>query len=399
MYRARPLASSQSLSGAVGDNPSASSSSSLSRSTRKSASRSSSDRLGRHPSLINNPGYAGRNYEYEWHEPSFFNKPDQGAITPLLGTPPRLRVAGQTPAHSISVPTEFQQPIPAAAEQQATGNGELTKPSGVNCQALNIWQLNVKLEKYVLIEVAAGQRQMVELSAAEIIRRVRIHRYKEFASSKEFGLSESGTIKQAVGELTYRDIRQVFSSGNVNPSIEVRRNCILLCIPPLTGMIFHDRCVFLVNDELETDSQLIKLEEITGTYSHRADIIESYWVNYGIKEAIPQREEPPWLTASEQMHTVKSTPNLEIKKSKSKMLFGEDANLPVIEEMTQRAPSCRTPSHILHTRTGSFALAADPLHSDLSPADLPFPHQVCFLSLGVRHVGNLRLRCPWVHAQ
>eukprot|EP01053_Blabericola_migrator_P002385 Blabericola_migrator_1__2384@NODE_166_length_12211_cov_61_370142_g144_i0_p3_GENE_NODE_166_length_12211_cov_61_370142_g144_i0NODE_166_length_12211_cov_61_370142_g144_i0_p3_ORF_typecomplete_len709_score116_72CorA/PF01544_18/9_4e11Helo_like_N/PF17111_5/0_0034DUF1843/PF08898_10/31DUF1843/PF08898_10/6_8FH2/PF02181_23/0_069DUF5536/PF17688_1/0_29SesA/PF17107_5/0_39_NODE_166_length_12211_cov_61_370142_g144_i0332159 len=294
-------------------------------------------------------------YEYEWHEPSFFNKPsdnkpdDPSPTAPLLGrgraSPP---AESSTPVHSVSVPHPYavsmtQAPaspeVPSLPRESVQTFVQPLAPKatvleregeeGGQHQVLNVWPLNRRLEKYMLIEVAAGQRQMVELTAAEIIRRVRIHRYtgnseikRRPLSSRDAGLDGASKNKpQSVGELTYRDIRQIFSPSTqmVNPSIEVRRNCILLCIPPLTGLIFHDRCVFLVNDELDTDSQLLKLEDITGTYSNRADVIEEYWNSYGQTEPEMLLLPPPT-----NLPTIKSSPNMEIRKSRSKMLFGGD---------------------------------------------------------------------------
>eukprot|EP01057_Protomagalhaensia_wolfi_P001250 Protomagalhaensia_wolfi_Nauph_80__1249@NODE_1737_length_1370_cov_23_848986_g1352_i0_p1_GENE_NODE_1737_length_1370_cov_23_848986_g1352_i0NODE_1737_length_1370_cov_23_848986_g1352_i0_p1_ORF_typecomplete_len439_score70_72CorA/PF01544_18/5_3e12DUF2207/PF09972_9/0_044_NODE_1737_length_1370_cov_23_848986_g1352_i0401356 len=177
-------------------------------------------------------------------------------------------------------------------------------------QALDELQLNVKLEKYVLIEVAAGQRQMVELTAAEIIKRARKHRL-EGTNDSQVGLlaKETDVRGRSVGELTYRDIRQILSpaSALVAPSIEVRKNCILLCIVPITAILFHDRCALLVSEELDMDSVLIKLEEITGVYAAKHDSSQQYWTGFGRRP----RRSPETQSPLQQ-------------KMKSVMLFGDD---------------------------------------------------------------------------
>eukprot|EP00920_Eleutheroschizon_duboscqi_P037955 GHVT01090830.1.p1 GENE.GHVT01090830.1~~GHVT01090830.1.p1 ORF type:complete len:371 (+),score=17.93 GHVT01090830.1:4481-5593(+) len=53
------------------------------------------------------------------------------------------------------------------------------------------------------------------------------------------------------GYLTYRDCRQVFTDTYQVPSVEVRRHCILVCLPPVTSFILHDRVYILKTEELK----------------------------------------------------------------------------------------------------------------------------------------------------
>jgi len=65
------------------------------------------------------------------------------------------------------------------------------------------------------------------------------------------------------GSLTYRDMRQILTDIHQVPSIEVRRHCILLCLPPVTAILLHNRVYILVNDDLKIDSLIRSLVQLS----------------------------------------------------------------------------------------------------------------------------------------
>jgi len=63
--------------------------------------------------------------------------------------------------------------------------------------------------------------------------------------------------------LTYRDMRQVLSDTHQVPSIEYRRHCIVVCLPPVTAILLHNRAYILVNDDIRTDAMIRSLTQIS----------------------------------------------------------------------------------------------------------------------------------------
>lgn len=58
-------------------------------------------------------------------------------------------------------------------------------------------------------------------------------------------------IDTSVGPLKYRDLRQVLTRGNdQQPSIEVRRGCIVFCLPPVTAIILRECLFWFTNDDV-----------------------------------------------------------------------------------------------------------------------------------------------------
>lgn len=63
-------------------------------------------------------------------------------------------------------------------------------------------------------------------------------------------------------KLSYRDVRQVFTQGSPVPSIEVRHGCIMVCLPPLSCLLLHDRVLFLVVEDMDLDPLLLKIRDL-----------------------------------------------------------------------------------------------------------------------------------------
>lgn len=171
-------------------------------------------------------------YRYEWHEPSFFDA-KKGTF-----------VDEQNWAGDLASP----------------GMGHWTVPIGKILET----------EKILMMEVFDGKYQRIEVNPAQVMARIREHHYG--VKSPKF------KPKSVIGDVTFRDVRQILTDGRPSPSIEVRKNCILVCLPPVIAIILHDRALFVVTDELDTDSLLLRLEDITGTYAKRITETKQYLI-------------------------------------------------------------------------------------------------------------------------
>eukprot|EP00922_Rhytidocystis_sp_ex-Travisia-forbesii_P035857 GHVS01053223.1.p1 GENE.GHVS01053223.1~~GHVS01053223.1.p1 ORF type:complete len:692 (+),score=129.73 GHVS01053223.1:96-2171(+) len=102
---------------------------------------------------------------------------------------------------------------------------------------------------YVVIEVFEGCHRIHEWQCGDLLKAVH----------KEQHVTASNT-----GILTYRDCRQVFSDvARPIPSIEIRRGCVVVCLPPVMGFVLHDKVYLLFVEELRGDSLIQQLVELT----------------------------------------------------------------------------------------------------------------------------------------
>uniref|UniRef100_A0A0K6S9Y8 Magnesium transporter n=1 Tax=Chromera velia CCMP2878 TaxID=1169474 RepID=A0A0K6S9Y8_9ALVE len=173
-----------------------------------------------------------------------------------------------------------QTPVSRSRLPSSPGQGAIPDPNPVAFAASQ----NRAVRKHVLIEIAHGGHILHEWQVGDIVRYVQslqpetraVSSWRAHAQSpSQSGGGRKGTGRGAVsvstsyfaqagsGRLTYRDIRQVCSDGNQQPSIEVRRHCIVLCLQPVTALIFFDRVLILVHEELGLDELITQLAPLT----------------------------------------------------------------------------------------------------------------------------------------
>lgn len=105
--------------------------------------------------------------------------------------------------------------------------------------------------KFVVFEVAAGTCIRREMRTTELLRAVHAQSHPHLPQSMHIGAcsgySPSRRSEDCIGStLKLRDLRQVVSiHGSQRPSIEVRRNCILVNIPTVRCIILHKRVLFI----------------------------------------------------------------------------------------------------------------------------------------------------------
>eukprot|EP01070_Trichotokara_eunicae_P000800 Trichotokara_eunicae@DN1233_c0_g1_i9.p1 len=116
-----------------------------------------------------------------------------------------------------------------------------------------------KIRKYVTIDISADGHYLHQMSCADVIQEV---------DRAAFGAE--GASDQKGPSLAYRDIRQIFSEANRTGSIEVRTKCILVCLPPLTGIIMYHRVILLVVEDLNLDNLIHTLHRLVINYSDQA---------------------------------------------------------------------------------------------------------------------------------
>ncbi|KAH7649049.1 family mitochondrial membrane with 2 transmembrane domains at C-terminus [Cryptosporidium bovis] len=109
-----------------------------------------------------------------------------------------------------------------------------------NLQSPNIRRLNwverylQKQRKIPVVCIKDGMITQNYMQTAELLRKVHMHNVKQILEEK------------ATGALTLRDLRQVVSlHGFERPSIEIRRNCILVNMPGVRCLILHDKVYYL----------------------------------------------------------------------------------------------------------------------------------------------------------
>ncbi|KAK6589338.1 family mitochondrial membrane with 2 transmembrane domains at C-terminus [Cryptosporidium xiaoi] len=109
-----------------------------------------------------------------------------------------------------------------------------------NLHSPNIIRLNwverylQKQKKIPVVCIKDGMITQNYMQTAELLRKVHMHNVKQVLEEK------------ATGALTLRDLRQVVGlHGFERPSIEIRRNCILVNMPGVRCLILHDKVYYL----------------------------------------------------------------------------------------------------------------------------------------------------------
>ncbi|CEL95897.1 unnamed protein product [Vitrella brassicaformis CCMP3155] len=88
--------------------------------------------------------------------------------------------------------------------------------------------------RHTVLEIKHGGLTEKELTTAELLRIVHQHNKYHVVEDK------------APGALKYRDIRQILSDvSGTQPSFEVRRNCLLINLPPIRAIILHDTVLII----------------------------------------------------------------------------------------------------------------------------------------------------------
>ncbi|OII77776.1 hypothetical protein cand_014150 [Cryptosporidium andersoni] len=112
-----------------------------------------------------------------------------------------------------------------------------------------------KQRKITVICIKDGKCSQHYMNTAELLRKVHLHNEKQLLEEK------------AAGALTLRDLRQVIGHGNERPSIEIRRNCILVNMPGVRCIILHDKVYYLplntvifpVDDEFKSSDEGLQI--------------------------------------------------------------------------------------------------------------------------------------------
>ncbi|OII74320.1 uncharacterized protein cubi_01164 [Cryptosporidium ubiquitum] len=91
-----------------------------------------------------------------------------------------------------------------------------------------------KQRKILVVCIKDGKISQKYMQTAELLRKVHMHNEKQVLEER------------AAGALTLRDLRQVVGlHGFERPSIEIRRNCILVNMPGVRCLILHDKIYYL----------------------------------------------------------------------------------------------------------------------------------------------------------
>eukprot|EP00923_Selenidium_pygospionis_P045796 GHVN01079064.1.p1 GENE.GHVN01079064.1~~GHVN01079064.1.p1 ORF type:complete len:940 (+),score=192.74 GHVN01079064.1:62-2881(+) len=123
-------------------------------------------------------------------------------------------------------------PIPAPGGGETGGSGGAWRRWLIGRQGSG-WS---RQRKFTVLEIKGGSFKRYELQTPELLRMVHYH-------NKNNRLEDTAT-----GSLKLRDLRQVCShtsSAGHRPSIEPRRNCILINLPPVRCLILHDRVLMI----------------------------------------------------------------------------------------------------------------------------------------------------------
>eukprot|EP00922_Rhytidocystis_sp_ex-Travisia-forbesii_P035858 GHVS01053224.1.p1 GENE.GHVS01053224.1~~GHVS01053224.1.p1 ORF type:complete len:631 (+),score=100.73 GHVS01053224.1:157-2049(+) len=139
-----------------------------------------------------------------------------------------------------------------AAVPRSLLNHALPKRSGWGVQTFRAHQ-----RSFVVIEVFHGRHRIHEWQCGDLLKA--IHKDVQVSAAANSGL------------LTYRDCRQVFSDiARPIPSIEIRRHCVVVCLPPVMGFVLHNKVYLLFIEELRGDSLIQHLVELTKVHSTAA---------------------------------------------------------------------------------------------------------------------------------
>eukprot|EP00922_Rhytidocystis_sp_ex-Travisia-forbesii_P018243 GHVS01027131.1.p1 GENE.GHVS01027131.1~~GHVS01027131.1.p1 ORF type:complete len:609 (+),score=130.98 GHVS01027131.1:235-2061(+) len=92
-----------------------------------------------------------------------------------------------------------------------------------------------KYRKFTVYEISRGRSRQLEMQTPELLRSVHYHNKQDILEDT------------AVGALKLRDLRQVVSPLGIDrPSIEARRNCILVNLLSLRCIILHNRVLLIL---------------------------------------------------------------------------------------------------------------------------------------------------------
>ena len=118
-----------------------------------------------------------------------------------------------------------------------------------------------KPERYKVIEFAWGKHQVEELSSSDLIKRIRAH------SNGKIG-----------GDISYNDIKQSFCNAlSQVPTIEIRKDTILISIHPVTAIILYDRLLLKITSELNLNEISKKLDIITQEAVTQIEEVKRYY--------------------------------------------------------------------------------------------------------------------------
>lgn len=141
-----------------------------------------------------------------------------------------------------------------------------------------LWRRNAEmvrnqLRRHVIIEVSEGRHTIHEWQVAQLLEE--IYKHAPLPCMKPLRSHQTSI-------LTYRDCRQVFTDViHPVPSIEVRRHCIVICLPPVTCFLLHDRVFLLVVEELRADGIIRQLVDISASHYHPIKLSQqNYWSNH-----------------------------------------------------------------------------------------------------------------------
>jgi len=218
--------------------------------------------------------------------PPDFNMSNQGVATPSL----RHRIASMGAMFGFTAP-----PSPGSKKKRAAGSlsgtpeggasqetmlqneGELHSPPDGNIGSSNYSRLKSsprvpawmpqmqRQRKFTVVEIYKGKSKSFDMQTPELLRKVHYH-------NKQRTLEDT-----AVGSLKLRDLRQVCSIGSLGgyrPSIEPRRNCILVNIPPVRCLILHDRVLMIppTYGNVESQFNLTEGSSLTDKFVHLSDM-------------------------------------------------------------------------------------------------------------------------------
>ncbi|KAJ1612919.1 magnesium transporter CorA-like protein [Cryptosporidium canis] len=125
-----------------------------------------------------------------------------------------------------------------------------------------------KQRRIPVVCIKDGKISQRYMQAAELLRKVHMHNERQVLEER------------AAGALTLRDLRQVVGlHGFERPSIEIRRNCILVNMPGVRCLILHDKVYYLPGSPIIFPSGFDENEafELDGE-------VESAFLTHGFKQ-------------------------------------------------------------------------------------------------------------------
>ncbi|KAL8430921.1 hypothetical protein Efla_007369 [Eimeria flavescens] len=142
----------------------------------------------------------------------------------------RERAGGFPPATSSSLPSRS-----FAADRALSDRPPVRRQSSLSILA----SLPQRPRKFAVVEISGGSCHRRDMQTPELLRIVHLHnKHQELLDTK-------------VGALKLRDLRQVVSpSGDGRPSIEVRRNCVLVNMPTIRCILLYNKILLLPPNRL-----------------------------------------------------------------------------------------------------------------------------------------------------